>query len=41
MNARQELETLGLAGHLSPTRTNGLYSMVARIRALAEEAVTA
>ncbi|MEX6723246.1 SufE family protein [Parapedomonas caeni] len=41
VNARQELETLGLAGHLSPTRTNGLYSMVARIRALAEEAVTA
>lgn len=35
IDARAALDALGLAGHLSPTRTNGLYSMVERIRALA------
>ena len=38
VDARAALDDLGLSGHLSPTRTNGLYSMVARIRALAEAA---
>lgn len=28
-------ETLGLAGHLSPSRRNGFFAMVQRIRALA------
>ena len=28
-------ETLGLTHHLSPSRTNGLFSMVSKIRALA------
>lgn len=35
VDARQELDELGLAGALSPTRTNGLYSMVERIGAIA------
>ena len=38
VDARAALEDIGLSGHLSPTRTNGLYSMVARIRDLAEAA---
>lgn len=38
IDARAKLGELGLAGHLSPTRTNGLFSMVARIQALAQEA---
>ncbi|TXG81501.1 MAG: SufE family protein [Sphingomonadales bacterium] len=37
IDARARLAELGLAGHLSPTRTNGLYSMVERIRAMAAE----
>lgn len=39
IDARARLADLGLAGHLSPTRTNGLYSMVERIRAMAAEEV--
>lgn len=35
LDARAELEEIGLARHLSPTRTNGLFSMVARIGELA------
>lgn len=34
-DAKAALETLGLARHLSPMRTNGLYAMVRRIRELA------
>lgn len=35
IDARAQLDALGLAGALSPTRTNGLYSMVERIGAIA------
>ena len=35
VDARAFLDRLGLQSHLSPMRTNGLYSMVERIRALA------
>lgn len=35
VDARARLAEVGLGGHLSPTRTNGFYSMVARIQALA------
>lgn len=38
IDARAKLGDLGLAGHLSPTRTNGLYSMVAKIQSLAQDA---
>lgn len=38
VDARARLDELGLAGALSPTRTNGLYSMVERIRAIAAQA---
>ncbi len=31
------LERLGLAAHLSPTRKNGLFSMLKRVRELAEK----
>jgi len=41
IDARGKLGELGLAGHLSPTRTNGLYSMVGRIQALAQDAASA
>ena len=34
-DARGALDRLDLAGHLSPSRSNGLFSMVRRIRALA------
>ena len=34
------LERLQLAAHLSPTRKNGLYAMVNRVRELAELEVT-
>jgi cysteine desulfuration protein SufE len=34
-DARGALERLDLAGHLSPSRSNGLFSMVKRIRAMA------
>lgn len=37
IDARAELDGLGLAGALSPTRTNGLYSMVERIGAFAAD----
>ncbi|MEM7569061.1 MAG: SufE family protein [Pseudomonadota bacterium] len=36
INARAALDELGLASALSPTRTNGLFSMVERIEALAK-----
>ena len=39
-NAKAELEKLGLQGHLSPMRTNGLYSMVERIQRFAAEVRT-
>ncbi len=34
------LTDLGLDRHLSPTRRNGLHSMVNRIRTLAAESIT-
>ncbi|MEX1147648.1 MAG: SufE family protein [Sphingomonadales bacterium] len=37
VDARAELGALGLEEHLSPMRTNGLFSMVERIRALAND----
>jgi len=40
VDARAALDRLDLEGHLSPSRTNGLFSMVKRIRQLAGEAVT-
>lgn len=36
VDAKAFLDKLGLQGHLSPTRTNGLFSMVERIKALAK-----
>jgi cysteine desulfuration protein SufE len=35
INARTKLQELGLGNALSPTRTNGLYAMVARIQDIA------
>lgn len=35
VDAKAALAKLGLEAHLSPMRTNGLYSMVERIRAIA------
>jgi len=37
-DARGMLDKLGLASHLSPMRANGLFSMVERIREIAETA---
>lgn len=37
-DAKGILDKLGLAAHLSPMRANGLFSMVERIRAIAEAA---
>lgn len=37
IDAREVLGGLGLDQHLSPSRTNGLFAMVGRIRAFAEE----
>ncbi|MEO0412142.1 MAG: SufE family protein [Pseudomonadota bacterium] len=39
IDARAELDALGLASALSPTRTNGLFSMVERIQSLAQAAL--
>lgn len=36
-DAKGVLSKLGLEGHLSPMRTNGLYAMVERIRAIAAD----
>ena len=36
-DAKSTLTKLGLDKHLSPTRKNGLFAMVGRIRALARE----
>lgn len=41
VDAKATLEDLGLQDHLSPMRTNGLYSMVERIRSIAADYVTA
>ncbi len=41
MNAQDNLASLGLAGHLTPQRSNGLASMIDRIRADAKALVTA
>jgi cysteine desulfuration protein SufE len=41
VDARARLAELGLGGHLSPTRTNGFYSMVARIQELARASAAA
>jgi cysteine desulfuration protein SufE len=38
VDAKAELDRLGLSGHLSSQRSNGLKAMVARIRTLAAEA---
>jgi len=35
LNARDVLDQLGLEKHLSPMRTNGLFSMVEKIKAIA------
>ncbi|MEM8798564.1 MAG: SufE family protein [Pseudomonadota bacterium] len=40
-DARAALEKLALAEHLSPTRTNGLFSMIERIEQLATEKAAA
>lgn len=39
IDARATLGKLGLEAHLSPMRTNGLYSMVERIRSIAADAL--
>lgn len=41
LDARARLAELGLAGHLSPTRTNGFAAMVARVQTIAAEALAA
>lgn len=41
VDARAILDQLGLAEHLSPSRSNGLFSMVTRIREMAAEAAEA
>jgi len=41
IDARAELDGLGLAQHLSPMRANGLFAMVQRIRNTAEDALSA
>jgi len=41
IDATAVLGKLGLEGHLSPMRTNGLYAMVERIRAIAAEKAAA
>ncbi len=38
LDPRAELASLGLASHLSPTRTNGFAAMAERVRALARQA---
>ncbi len=38
IDAREILNGLGLAEHLSPMRTNGLFSMVTKIREIAHSA---
>lgn len=38
VDAREVLKTIGLSEHLSPQRSNGLASMIGRIRAAAEAA---
>jgi cysteine desulfuration protein SufE len=41
MDMRAALGDLGLGQHLSPTRTNGLFSMVARIQEMARQQAAA
>ena len=41
LDARAVFERLGLENHITMNRRNGFYSMVERIRSLAENAVTA
>lgn len=41
IDARAALGDLGLEAHLSPMRTNGLFSMVERIRAIAADHMAA
>jgi len=41
VDARAVLERLGLQAHLSPSRSNGLFSMVERIRSEAVQAMAA
>ncbi len=41
IDARDVLSKLGLEAHLSPMRTNGLFAMVERIRAIAAAALAA
>jgi cysteine desulfuration protein SufE len=38
-DARQALDRLDLAGHLTPSRTNGLFAMVGRVRQIASAAL--
>ncbi len=40
LDPRAELTSLGLASHLSPTRTNGFAAMAERVRALAHQALS-
>ena len=40
INSSNIFEQLGLDKHLSPTRRNGLHSMVSRIKALATDSIT-
>ncbi|HKY95676.1 MAG TPA: SufE family protein [Kiloniellales bacterium] len=39
VDARRELGRLDLEGHLTPSRSNGLFAMVGRVRALASAAL--
>jgi cysteine desulfuration protein SufE len=39
IDARRELGRLDLEGHLTPSRSNGLFAMVGRVRALAGAAL--
>lgn len=39
VDARRELGRLDLEGHLTPSRSNGLFAMVSRVRALAGAAL--
>ena len=39
VDAKEMIGRLGFEQHLSPNRANGLYAMVARIRAFAAEAM--
>lgn len=41
LDARARLAELGLAGHLSPTRTNGFAAMIAKVQDIATQSLAA